>query len=311
MFRVIDTSDFPSIKPEVKGSKQKEWLGPIEGVGTGKLNCLYKIGRPGTGENWSERAACEVAKLLDLPSAAYELAVRGNTSGVLSEQVMPNGGSLAPGSAFLAVFEDDYDLTKRFKHSQYKLTTVANMLASVEEIVAPNGAVWPLETPLTYFIGYLLFDVLIGNTDRHHDNWGVVVERTAGGLSSFRSSLAATFDHASSLGRILTDEKRRIRLSGRDARATIATYCARAQTAFYNDDNVPRLMSSYEVLSWTAQHHPEALRLWGARICDISRNQFMGIFSRFPPGWISDTAAEFAVELLCCNQRVIDRAMNG
>jgi hypothetical protein len=22
------------------------------------------------------------------------------------------------------------------------------------------------------FVGYLLFDALIGNTDRHHDNWG-------------------------------------------------------------------------------------------------------------------------------------------
>ena len=28
------------------------------------------------------------------------------------------------------------------------------------------------------FMGYLVLDALTGNTDRHHDNWGILVLRT-------------------------------------------------------------------------------------------------------------------------------------
>lgn len=59
-------------------------------------------------------------------------------------------------------------------------------------------------------IGYLVFDALVGNTDRHHQNWGVLWDRRA--LSEnptrFTFQLAPTFDHGSSLGRELTDEAR-------------------------------------------------------------------------------------------------------
>ena len=44
----------------------------------------------------------------------------------------------------------------------------------------------------------IAFDTLIGNTDRHSQNWGFLVDRTTGGAAAH--SLAPAFDNGSSLG---------------------------------------------------------------------------------------------------------------
>ena len=52
---------------------------------------------------------------------------------------------------------------------------------------------------------YLLLDAVIGNVDRHHENWGILGKDVDG---SVKGRLAPTFDHASSLGRELLDTGR-------------------------------------------------------------------------------------------------------
>jgi hypothetical protein len=57
---------------------------------------------------------------------------------------------------------------------------------------------------------YVVLDALIGNTDRHHENWGLVwrIEKLPDGGARLHLKTAPSFDHASSLGRELTDERR-------------------------------------------------------------------------------------------------------
>ncbi len=64
---------------------------------------------------------------------------------------------------------------------------------------------------------YLVLDALIGNTDRHHENWGFLgqvlvnideVSEAARLVKQGGYDIAPSFDHASSLGRELPDEKR-------------------------------------------------------------------------------------------------------
>jgi hypothetical protein len=55
------------------------------------------------------------------------------------------------------------------------------------------------------FAGYLVLDALIANRDRHEQNWAVLTPQ----LTTTPEMLAPTYDHASSLGFNLTDDKRR------------------------------------------------------------------------------------------------------
>jgi len=65
---------------EQLGTKEKFWFYDKND----KTRKLFKIGRPGTGENWSEKATYELAKILGLPCAKYELAIWKGKEGVLS-----------------------------------------------------------------------------------------------------------------------------------------------------------------------------------------------------------------------------------
>ena len=54
------------------GSKRKGWLTyKLQGQAA---RILFKQGRVGSGENWAEKVTCELAQLLNLPHAIYELA---------------------------------------------------------------------------------------------------------------------------------------------------------------------------------------------------------------------------------------------
>jgi serine/threonine protein kinase HipA of HipAB toxin-antitoxin module len=77
------------------------------------------------------------------------------------------------------------------------------------------------------FVGYLLLDALIGNQDRHHENWGLIKAPGAG------LSLSPTFDHASSLGRNELDAERIERLTTKDSGRGVAHYVRRARSGLY------------------------------------------------------------------------------
>lgn len=59
------------------------------------------------------------------------------------------------------------------------------------------------------FAGYLCLDVLVGNQDRHHENWGAI--RKQKGIA-----LAPTFDHSASLARNLKEQEKQDRLNTTD-----------------------------------------------------------------------------------------------
>lgn len=80
----------------------------------------------------------------------------------------------------------------------------------------------------TVFIGYLVLDALIGNTDRHEENWSAISSAEAGS----QRRLSPTFDHASSLGFLLSDQDRQERLSSADRNRTPEGYADRAKTPF-------------------------------------------------------------------------------
>ena len=56
---------------------------------------------------------------------------------------------------------------------------------------------------------YIVLDALIGNTDRHHENWALLRKKIN---NKWSGQTSPSFDHASSLGRELEDRKRAILL---------------------------------------------------------------------------------------------------
>ena len=68
-FEIIDVPTDAPDKVELMGTKPKFWFNHRQ-LG----RCLFKNSRPGTGEDWAEKAAAELATILHLPCARYEMA---------------------------------------------------------------------------------------------------------------------------------------------------------------------------------------------------------------------------------------------
>jgi hypothetical protein len=275
---------------ETLGSKYKFWFYHEE-LG----RCLYKQSRANLGEDWAEKVASELCKLLGLPHAVYELAStwKGDR-GVVSPNFLPQGGTLVHGNELLSSIVPNYPAFGTYGISQHTIDVVLRVIAS-ESVNLPVGWTPPsgIRTAVDVFVGYLLLDAWIGNGDRHHENWGIVRMKTAS-TSEETEHLAPTYDHASSLGRDLSDEQRKKR--------SVQAYANKCFSAFYASVDDRKTLKSFDAFSIVANRYPEAAYVWLARLETISKANILEIFNRINRSRISPDASNFAQEILEINK---------
>lgn len=280
---------------EPLGTKRKFWLRDADG---GWL--LFKEGREGTGENWSEKAASELCALLGLPHATVDLAVWGERRGIASPTFMPPDGQLEMGNELLSKLVSDYQETATYKQKLHSVKLVIKAL-SMWRVLPPVDVPDPvrLRSAADVFVGYLMFDAWIGNTDRHHENWAVI--RTPG--APIR--LAPTYDHASSLGRIESDGKRHDILTTRDANRSLVKYVERARSAFYARPEDRKTMTTLAAFREAARLRPDAAAYWVLALANTNDDDIRRIFDRLPADFASPAARRFAIAMLHMNRQRI------
>lgn len=290
---------------EVMGSKPKFWVVR----GRAGRRALWKEARLDTGEDWSEKVAYHIAQQLGVPCPRIELARLNATRGTLSWDFLHHRSttgdvirsSLVHGNDLLWVVDNTYPREERYHAKRHTVEAVFDAL-KVFLPAANRNPVAPTLDAFDTFIGYLLLDALIGNTDRHHENWGVELRQE--GDDHF-ARLAPSYDHASSLGRELNDKTRQERLDG-SSKATVTTYANRAQSAFWAADG-SRTLSPLEALAVGASLRPASFQAWQYRLKAISFERFSHYIARVPEGLLSPVGKRYTTEFLAHNyQRVVD-----
>ena len=128
--------------------------------------------------------------------------------------------------------------------------------------------------PFNNFIGYLVFDVFIGNQDRHHENWGFV-------SSSSPLYLAPTFDHGSSMACRISDETRLKRMHSVDKGYRINSFITSAKSAMYG--NTGKLLKLHELAKACKSHYPKETEFWVEKIAHIQEYKIDSIINTCPP----------------------------
>jgi hypothetical protein len=230
-------------RAESRGSRRKFWIS-IEGEPS---LWLLKFARPNTGEHWAEKIAAEIGNLIGVDCARVELADCGGELVTVCESFDPENwyelyefvseqsdwlegeqivvGDLdwanhvnppsfqemifLAGCDVLAWSKEQYDVEARFGQREHNVDTIVQAVKEVfQDLGDPRVA--QVGDILQALASYALLDGLIGNTDRHHENWmlQIAFKDDVG-----RMSAAPSFDHASSLGRELRDDRRRERMN--------------------------------------------------------------------------------------------------
>lgn len=291
LFPIVEVSLDAPEEAEAMGTKEKFWFQDRD-----RGLCLYKKARPGTGEDWSEKIAAELCQLLGLPHADYDLATFDGCPGTISPSFLPEAGSLILGNEVMAQLMPDYP-SEANNPSQHTINNVFQVIGQAS-VNLPLG--WtPLDgirNTADVFIGYLMLDAWIGNSDRHHENWGFI-------RVGQQDYLAPTYDHASSLGRNEADEKRQARLTTTDAGFSVQAYVAKCKSCLYAEVSDRTPLKTLDAFLEAKKFSPEAARIWLERLAMVSATNTIELFSRLPDGRISSPAAKFAQKILEINQQ--------
>lgn len=282
LYPIYDIADEHAEIPETLGTKEKFWIRHMDSLK------LLKFGRPGTGEDWAEKVACELAELIGLPHAHYDLARHKGRGCVVSPSLIAEDGRLILGNELINSVTQNYNGARSYQQREH---TVSRVLASLKLFTYPNYIrTWDT------FIGYLMFDAWIGNTDRHHENWGLVIDKD-------RSvSLSPTFDHASSMGRELTDATREARLTTKDPRFNVEAFAAKARSALYADPSDKHPLSPIQAFQLAARAQRQSGFSWLRVLAGVDDEHVSGILNRIPAVCMSRPARDFAMAVLTVNR---------
>jgi len=271
------------IGDEPMGSKAKFWWS--DGTQT---PYLFKRSRPGTGEHWSEKVASELGRLLGVPCAHVDLATFEGEIGCVVRSFAKDGSSpLVHGNELLQELDHTYPVSRFRGVSTHAVSTVLATLesAQVPDDTSVNNS---LRCGADWFVGYLMLDAVVLNTDRHHENWAVL-QRLDGGRQ-----LAPSYDHASSLGRELRDAARVARLAAKDPRNTVASYVKRARSALYTESSAAKPAHPTSAFACAARLRPDAAAYWLERLNVLTADRCAEILERVPPSAITEPARAFA-----------------
>ncbi len=301
-FIIYSVPDDAPATTELMGTKPKFWF-----ARDGEM-WLFKATRPGQGEHWAEVIAAGLAELLGLPHAHYELASWRDkagvvNSGVVTRSFVTEGFDLVFGNELLAERDPSYPP----EGARY-VRTQEHTIEAVRAVIGSQGVGFPIgweppqgiESPVDVFGGYLLLDAWIGNTDRHHENWALVVNLVQG-----HRYLAPTFDHASSLGAHQRDEQRRRRLESRDPAFRVEGYVQRAdaRSALYLRVGETRPLPLVGALRvWCEHGHCGP---WFERLDSVEAAAIGELLGRVPESEMSGPARAFAQAILNVNKERI------
>ena len=317
-------SEIQEIRRESKGSRRKFWISIEDEPNT----WLLKYPRSNTGEHWAEKVAAEVGSLIGVHCAGVELAEVGgelvtvcesfdigtwyDLYDYVDESIEPfdeasidfgtinwhtglnPSESMEPtffeGWFVLELTVDGYDVEKRFGQRDHN---VDNIVMAVKRFVQRFTEDWndQADAILRDVASYAILDGLIGNTDRHHENWMLKLERKRGQVWV---SAAPSYDHASSLGRELNDKARQrmLRENG------VSRYLRRGRGGVYDDGTRQRAPSPLELAKNLCQQWPAYTGKTLDAIAVARDDDFRTIVDMVPSEFMSATAKEFAYRSL-------------
>jgi len=303
-YDIHDVTDWPQIAPEQMGTKSKFWCRHPDDYLT-----LFKQSRTHHGEHWSEKVAAELAGLVGVPHAEIELATHQGSQGTISRDFTRDRteGSLIHGNELLFELDPNYPSQgRRFGVAQHTLDRIFRVIQ--QPFIERPSTTPPdqdIQTAADVFVGYLMLDSLIANTDRHHANWGILLKDNREGRR--RAELAPTFDHASSLGRELTDDRRREKLRPLRRDQTIIGYleksAGRSRIYALEDDSKP--LRPLAVFERVHQERRPAAEAWLNRLDAVPWDRFENVIERIPAPIMSGPAREFALRLLELNREAL------
>lgn len=263
---ILDVSHWEEdYNKQISGTRAKYWI--IEPESTQQF--MFKIPTENTGEAWAEKVSSELGKLLELTMMDVHFAVRQSIHGIIAKKFTSGAEEFYEGGDLITSIVEDFD---RYKLDNYSFGHISKALAEFQ-----------LDKD---FVFIPFFDALIGNQDRHCDNWGIIATR-----SNYR--LAPIYDNGSSLGFQLKED--RIKLMFKDPNMFKAFINRSHSLIGVNRKKKPKYL---ELLSVIRSQYPKEVEYAVNRLSILNKDNILKILNTIPTSIMSDIYKEWVLKLL-------------
>ncbi|HEY8890532.1 MAG TPA: HipA domain-containing protein [Clostridium sp.] len=170
--------------PFGSGASEKKWLinSETKQKGIFKFPKGVNIGKP-TGEYWAEKVANQLAEVLGIECAKVDIGIFRGRVGSMSYMILKEEEELIEGIQYITNIYKEYNQDKFIDYITEEPYSIKMILQSIKETGLEND-----------FLIIPIFDALIGNSDRHHSNWGIVRNKINGKIR-----ISPLYDNGSSL----------------------------------------------------------------------------------------------------------------
>lgn len=120
-------------------------------------------------EFWSEIIASEIGMILGFDILRYDIAIHEGVVGCISKSMINQASEeLVEGGKYLQAFDNTFNPKNVKQRNQYTFELIVSALNLFQK-----------ENHLAELIEVIVFDALIGNSDRHQENWGLINKHTS------------------------------------------------------------------------------------------------------------------------------------
>lgn len=229
-------------------------------------------------EACSEKMSYEIAKVLEYPCAKIELAkdISGNI-GVLnylfinteSEEHMDAVG-------YLNIHNDD-------RTTYYKISNIKKCLDSLDKKLFRD------------FIKIMIFDALVGETDRHEENWGIIKSK-----NSYR--LAPLYDNGCNLLRDFKNEDYAQKFY--DGIKSFDSHIKKSETIIYKED-IPKKYKHFELIEYLNSLYNEEVQKEIDNLDKLTESKIKEIVEKIPDDLLTNKHREYIIKYLLKRKKIL------
>ena len=238
---------------------------------------FFKYEKYDCSEACSEKLSYEIAKKLNKPAAKIEFAKdEKGTLGIISYLFIKNNITHTDAKDFFNANEFD---RKKF----CTINAIKSFLDKYDE------------KQFEHFLGIMVFDALIGETDRHEENWGLIKENNLYRLSPI-------YDSGCNLLRELKNKENARKIY--DGIIDFDNYILKSKTCIYKE-NLKTKYKHFELIEELYNEYPDIITNEIKNLRKLSNKNIEKIVNKLPENIIEEQHKEFIKKYLIKRKNIL------